>query len=131
MKNVTLLLFAISIVLIACNDAQNENATENVKSFIAGSYIRDFEGQYSKGSDTLVIQQPNPANNYYLIQHKMSYQQIKDKQLLPIEYKTEKWIAIFNEQTNVLVEQRKGKMISFLPNDNALLLGSSKFEKIK
>ena len=61
----------------------------------------------------------------------MSYQQIKDKKPLPVEYKVENWTAVFNEETNVLEEQKKGKRLSFLPNENALLLGGSKFKKIE
>ena len=130
MKNVKL-LFALLIVFSSCNGTQNDNATEKVKSFIQGTYIRAFEGEYSKGNDTLIIEQPDANNNYYSIQHKMSYQQMKDKKPLPIEYKTENWTAIFNEQTNVLEEQKKGKRLSFLPDENALLLGGSKFKKIE
>lgn len=131
MKNVKLLSFALIIILSSCNGVQNNTATEKVKSFIQGTYIRAFEGEYSKGNDTLVIEQPDANNNYYTIQHKMSYYQIKDKNPLPMEYKTENWIAIFNEQTNVLEEQKKGKRLSFLPDENALLLGGSKFKKIE
>lgn len=130
MKILKLLSSALIIAFISCNGTQNRIATEKVKSFIAGTYIRTFEGEYSKGDDTLIIDQPDENNNYYRIQHKMSYQQIKDKKPLPVEYKTENWTAIFNEQTNVLEEQKKGKRLSFLPDEKALLLGGSKFKKI-
>ena len=131
MKTLKYLCFAFIVILISCKGTQKENATEKVKSFIAGTYIRAFEGEYSTGYDTLIIAQPDANNNFYTIQHKMSYQQIKDKKPLPIEYKTENWTAIFNEQTNVLEEQKKGKRLSFLPDEKALLLGGSKFKKIE
>jgi len=131
MNNLKFFLIAIATVLISCGETKNGNATEKVKSFIEGNYVRAFEGEYSKGNDTLIIAQPGEKNNYYTIEHRSSYQKIRDKQALPVEYKTEEWTAIFNEQTNVLEEQKKGKLISFLPDENALLLGNSKFEKIK
>jgi hypothetical protein len=131
MKKTKILLFALVIALLSCNESQSNHASEKIKSFITGKYIRTFEGEYSKGNDTLIIEQPDANNNYYTIQHKMSYRQIKDNQFLPVEYKTENWIAIFNEQTNLLEEQKKGKMISFLPDEKALLLGNSKFKKIQ
>lgn len=105
--------------------------TDRLKSFIPGTYIRAFEGEYSIGNDTSVIQQPEAVNNYYTIQHKMSYRQLKDKRLLPVEYKTENWTAIFNEKNNLLEEQTKGKRLSFLPDEQALLLGANKFRKIE
>jgi hypothetical protein len=131
MKNLKCVSFAFIVILISCSESQNKNATEKVKSFIVGTYIRAFEGEYSTGNDTLIIAQPDASNNYFTIQHKMSYQQIKDKKPLPVEYKIENWTAIFNEQTNVLEEQKKGKRLSFLPDENALLLGGSKFKKIE
>ena len=131
MNSLKFLSTAVTVILISCGGSQSNNATEKVKSYMQGTYVRAFEGEYSKGNDTLVINQPDENNNYYTIKHNSSYQKIRNKQLLPLEYKTEDWIAIFNEQTNVLEEQKKGKLISFLPDENALLLGSSKFEKIK
>ena len=130
MKTLKLLSFAFIAIFISCSSMQKKSATDKVKSFIAGTYVRAFEGEYSIGNDTLVIEQPDANNNYYTIQHKMSYQQIKDKKALPLEYKTENWTAIFNEQTNVLEEQKKGKRLSFSPEENTLLLGGSKFKKI-
>jgi len=131
MKSSKLLTLTFVAIFASCNSTQNKSATEKVKSFITGTYVRAFQGEYSFGNDTLVIAQPDADNNYYTIQHKMSYQQIKDKKPLPVEHKTENWTAIFNEQTNVLEEQKKGKRLSFLPNENALLLGGSKFKKIE
>jgi hypothetical protein len=131
MKNLKLLHLAFIVFFISCSSMQKKNATEKVKSFIAGTYVRAFEGEYSVGNDTLVIAQPDANNNYYTIQHRMSYQQIKDKTPLSLEYKTENWTAMFNEQTNVLEEQQKGKRLSFLLDENTLLLGGSKFKKIE
>ena len=131
MKNLNLLSLVFVPFLISCSSMQKKHATNKVKSFITGTYARAFKGEYSTGNDTLVINQPDANNNYYTIQHKISYQQIIDKHFLPLTYKIENWVAIFNDQTNVLIEQKKGKMISFLPGENALLLGNSKFQKIK
>ena len=38
---------------------------------------------------------------------------------------------VFDEKTNVLLEQKKGKQITFLPDKNELMLGESHFRKIK
>lgn len=115
---------------IACNNKQ-EAQQEKIEEFINGVYVRAFEGEYSKGNDTLFITRPEATNNYYIIQHKASYQKIREGRILPVEYKSENWTAIFDKGHNVMVEQKKGKLLSFLPDENALLLGSSRFEKIK
>jgi hypothetical protein len=131
MKNLQFFAVVILLFFISCNGTQDRNAKNEVQSFIEGTYVRTFEGEYSKGNDTLIIDQPDNNNNYYTIKHNSSYQKIRSNQLLPAEHKTENWTAIFNEQTNVLEEQKYGKMISFLPDEDALLLGNSKFKKIK
>lgn len=129
MKHSHLLSFSVALILLSCNGA-NSNSSDKILSFIPGTYVRTFEGEYAIGHDTLIITQPNVDNNYYTIKHNSSYQKIREKKLQPLEYKTESWVAMFNEKDNVLVEQRKGKLIAFLPDQNALLLGSSKFRKI-
>jgi hypothetical protein len=116
--------------LLSCSSPQ-EKATQKITSFISGTYVREFEGEYSKGHDTLVISQPNQDNNFYSIQHNSSFQKIREGQLQPIEYKSEKWTAVFDEKTNVLLEQKKGKQITFLPDKNELMLGESHFQKMK
>ncbi|HEX5152863.1 MAG TPA: hypothetical protein VFW07_15535 [Parafilimonas sp.] len=131
MNSLKFLFIPVIAILISCGGSQSNNATKKVKSYMQGTYVRAFEGEYSQGNDTLIINQPDENNNYYTIKHNTSYQKIRNKQVLPLEYKTEDWIAIFNEQTNLLEEQTKGKLISFLPDEDALLLGSNKFEKIK
>ena len=109
MNNLKLLSIAVIFLLASCSENKSNKAVKKVKAYIQGTYVRAFEGEYSKGNDTLIIDQPDKNNNYYTIKHNVSYQKIRNKQLLPIEYKTEDWTAIFNEQTNVLEEQKEGK----------------------
>lgn len=123
-------LFVLAFVVFSCNGLQTKNSNK-LLSFIPGTYTRVFEGEFSKGHDTLSITRPDENNNYYLIAHNSSYQKIRAGQLQAVEYKSENWTAIYNEKDNVLVEQKKGKLISFLPEQDALLLGSNRFNKIK
>jgi hypothetical protein len=128
MKHLKFLSFIAMINLLSCS---NENSTHKILSLIPGVYVRTFAGEFSTGHDTLFISQPDSKNNYYTVRHNSSYQKIREKQVRPLEYKSENWTALFNEKDNVLVEQKKGKVISFLPEENSLLLGNSKFHKIK
>jgi hypothetical protein len=130
MKNVQFLFIAFTTVLFSCSSSKQKQ-TEKITSFITGTYVREFEGKYSKGHDTLIINQPDATNDFYIIQHNSSYKKISEKQLQPIEYKTENWTAIFNEKANILLEQKMGKQITFLPDNNELMLGGSHFKKIK
>lgn len=131
MKKLLVAIFVIAITAASCRNNKYQDASGRIASFIEGTYTRSFEGEYSKGNDTLVITQPDKSNNYYTIEHIIFYQLVRNNQLSPVEYKTEKWIAILNKETNVLEEQQKGKKLSFLPDENALLLGSNRFNKMK
>lgn len=129
MKKVQFLFFVFIAALFSCSSRQ-EKQTEKITSFISGTYVREFAGEYAAGNDTLLITQPYEDKNFYTIRHRSSYQKIREKKLQLIEYKSENWTAIFNEQTNVLLEQKKGKQIFFSPEKNELILGESHFKKI-
>ena len=79
MNNLKFILIVTPIILISCSGSQSNNATEKVKSYMQGTYVREFEGEYSKGNDTLKIGQPDKNNNYYTIKHNSSYQKIRNK----------------------------------------------------
>jgi len=49
---------------------------------------------------------------------------------LPIERKKEVWTCIFKEDEKVLYEMTKGKIISFIPEKDALRIGSAEYEKL-
>jgi hypothetical protein len=130
MKNSTFLLFVLTTITVSCDGFESKSASRTVLSFIPGTYVRVFEGEYSKGHDTLIINQPDEKNNYYIIEHNSSFQKIREGRLLPVEYMSETWIAVYNEKDKVLAEQKKGKLISFLPEKEELLLGSDVFNKL-
>jgi hypothetical protein len=129
MKHTPFFAIAVFVAGIACNEAQKK--TDDIMSFIPGTYVRSFQGEYSFGHDTLFIAQPDKDNNFYTIRHNSSFQRVLEKKVRPIEYKSELWTAIFNKESNMLLEQKKGKQIHFFPKDNSLMLGTDEFKKIE
>ena len=103
--------------------------SHNISDFIPGTYVRTVINEFSVGRDTLVI---IPVNNLsYTIIHKGSYRRIKEGALLPQKRVTENWLATYDKSSQVLIEGKKGKIISFNPSENILLVGSSPYKKIK
>ena len=100
-----------------------------IKEFIPGTYLGEFKNEFFIGRDTLVIELFN--NSTYVINHKESYQRIKDGDLLNVERKTEKWVAVYDEKEQVLIEGRTGKILSFDPSKNLLMVGTSIYKKMK
>jgi hypothetical protein len=129
MKHTPFFAIAVFVAGISCNET--EKKTADIMSFIPGIYVRSFQGEYSFGYDTLFITQPDADNNFYTIRHNSSFQRVLEKKVRPIEYKSELWTAIFNNESNMLLEQRKGKQIHFFPKDNSLMLGTVEFKKIE
>ncbi|MGI8949947.1 MAG: hypothetical protein ACR2FN_00030 [Chitinophagaceae bacterium] len=116
------------LIIESCNNILQID--DSIQSFIPGTYVKYLEGEYSIGHDTLIITKSGKQANTYIIDRHLSYQRIIEHKLRPAEYKTEQWIAIYNPNDKVLYEQKQGTIISFLPEKNMLLLGSSDYKKL-
>jgi hypothetical protein len=101
----------------------------SVKDFIPGAYVRSFEGEFSKGKDTISIE-PFSSSTYTIIR-KTTYQRIENGKVYPPERKVEKMTALYDERDEVLNETKKGLVISFDPSRKTLLIGRDVYDKIK
>ena len=119
------ILFLLALYISSCGFTK----ADSIRDFIPGVYARQFEGEFSKGSDTLTIEPFSGA--IYLIAHSVSYRRIEDGKLKMPERKLTRLTAVYNESEEVLVENRKGLMISFDPSKKILLFGSSVYQKIR
>lgn len=99
------------------------------KNFISGIYCREVTNEFSIGKDTLVIGPINETT--YSIIHKGIYQRIKEHHLLPPERKYEKWTATYDEPNQRLIENKRGKIITFDVSKETLFVGASPYKKIK
>lgn len=113
--------------LFACSCRAIEN--DQVISFIPGSYAKEVSNEYNIGYDTLIISLLN-EKVYQIIRHS-SFNRIRNGQTMPEKRVTEKWTALYNKDEQVLHETKKGKILSFVPDKNLLLVGSSEYIKIK
>ena len=113
-----------TIILSSCGITKEDS----VKDFIPGVYARHFEGEFSKGNDTLRIELFSGST--YVITRGSSYRRIGDGKVHSPERKLQKLTAVYDEKEAVLVENKKGLIISFNPEKKILLFGNSVFEKI-
>jgi hypothetical protein len=118
-------LFLSAVYISSCGFT-NDN---NIRDFIPGVYGRNFEGEFSKGNDTLTIEPFSGST--YAIAHNVSYRRIEDGKLKMPERKVTRLTAVYNEKEEVLVENKKGMVISFNPSKKILLFGSSVYQKIR
>ena len=117
----TMIVFTSSCNLVSSNEATS--------TFIPGIYVREISNEYSIGRDTLAISHFNAST--YAIVHYSTYQRIEEGQLLPKERKVEKWVALYDKKAALLKEGKRGRLLSFQPQNNRLLVGSSPYQKVK
>ncbi len=121
MKNI-IILFVLAVALItSCN-------SDRTRPFIVGTYVNESTGEFSLASDTLVIE-PSESNNF-LIHRKTGFNRIRNGKKGIREYETEEWNAIYDESTKSLTETRTGKLITFYPNSNKLMVGKREYIKV-
>jgi hypothetical protein len=123
MKN-PIYLFALAVLFItACNQP------DETRSFISGTYVNQSKGEYSIASDTLVIE-ASESNNYF-IHRKTGFNRIRNGKKGIREHETEEWNAIYDEGTKSLTETRTGKLITFYPEANKLMVVKREYIKLK
>lgn len=118
-------LLILSSLLIGFIAACNTNKT---RDYIPGTYINHAESEYSIADDTLVIEQQE--KNLYTIHRKTGFQRVEEGKLGRPEYETEEWKALYDEVTESLQETKKGKLITFHPDTNKLMVGKREYQKI-
>lgn len=111
--------------MMSCNRISNDRVVD----FIPGVYERRINNEYSKGSDRLIVKQQH--GNVYTIEKRSAIVRIRDGVKLPVKYDTATWTGIYDSKDQVIYEQRKGKVISFKPKENKLLVGASVYRKVK
>jgi hypothetical protein len=117
------LIFLIAV--LSCT----ETKTDKIKSFIPGTYVKHIVNEFNKGDDTLIISGLN--DNMFRINRKSTFNRIREGKVMPLVSQSETWSAMYNTEEQVLHEVQKGKVLSFLPDQNVLMVGASEYKKIK
>jgi hypothetical protein len=127
MKTITAILLVGG--LVACQPYFSDET--KIKAFLPGTYVNIAEGEFSKAVDTLLIQKEGLDGNTYSIIRKVSFQRIKQGILQAKEYQSEHWIGIYDEKDKVLHETKRGRTLSYVPEESKLYLGNTEYEKVQ
>jgi hypothetical protein len=98
---------------------------------IEGIYIGQSQSEFSRAFDTIHIKAFNKEAQTFVIVHKTGYQRIDHGVLQKMHYKTDSSVGLWDEESGQLREQRHGRIYSFPLKGQELLLGSSRYQKIK
>jgi hypothetical protein len=124
--------FIILFLLVGCLSACGTRSTDDtVRQFIPGKYVRKIENEFSVANDTLYISVLSKQGNSYRIEKRTSFHRLAQSARVAPSAKSESWTAVYNESEKVLRETVKGKVLAFLPERNAMLLGTSEYQKIE
>ena len=75
--------------------------------------------------DTLIIEAYNLNSRTYQVERRSGYHRIRKGQVMPKEYKQEKWMATFNQDKFILQETAYGRQIYFKPDLRSLSFGAT------
>lgn len=123
MKRAYLILALALGGLAAC---QNEGDT--IKAFIPGIYVKEAKSEYSVANDTLHI--TSLGGNAFLIEQSIGYQPIRNGKLLNRKLKKEKQAGVYDPQKQVMNENPSDRLFIFNPDEQVLLIGTAKYQKI-
>ena len=120
-----MLYTAVILLAAACRWVQKDDT----RAFMPGMYVRTIDHEFARGSDTLIIRQLK--DNTYEIIKRSGMAPVRNGKVLPFQHRHETWTGIYSEQDQVIHEQKKGKVLSFVPGENKLLVGASAYRKVK
>lgn len=118
-------LFVIAF-LAGCSDQIQSDA---VKSFIPGTYVRQAHHEMGTEHDTLIISHINREGHFQILR-KWRYDRVINGQHLLPKYKQEKTSGLYNSEKKVLQETESGDAISFVPDQNLLIAGTTQYMKV-
>lgn len=121
-------LTALNMILIAMGYALSLSCNQESDP-VTGTYINHAASEFSIADDTLVVEHVKDLD--YLIHRKTGYF-ILDDAGRPGKWVLEKeeWKAVFDEGSETMTENHKGRLISFDVDKGELKLENSRFQRI-
>jgi hypothetical protein len=123
MKKLRLLIIVAGAMLILACNAKTDSA-------VSGVYVTAFKNEYTIANDTLIIEAYNLETGTYKIERHSGFKRIRDRKVLPTEYKRENWTATFDKDKQVLQETQLGKQLYVNTHKGTLSFGAT-YQKIK
>lgn len=106
--------------------------SDNIKTFIPGTYVTDINQEFAKGSDTLVITPLGRDGITFQVFKKASFRRILDGKLQDsVEVKEETRTGIYDNDKKIMTDMKTGTVISFKPDEKALFRGTTRYTKVK
>ena len=119
MKNV---FISIVIFMIGCT-------ATNKDQDLPGVYTQNFEHEFAKNEDTLIIKKASDGKNVYEISRHTGMRKKVSGKFIPKELITEELIAEYNEDSQILTTLNRGKKYVWDRGSRSIRIGDSKYIK--
>jgi hypothetical protein len=124
MKASIILITLTALLSTRCKQKGNESNLE-------GTYSSQARGEYAVANDTLVISPSDADAKLYSIVLKSGFQKIRNGKLLEKEHKQKSWMATWDENKHLLIENEIGRKLHFQPNSETIIWNTLVFKKSK
>ncbi len=123
------ILFLLSLIfVVSCGQHSNSN---DVKNSVPGEYIFNGGTELSQGSDTIIISAFDEKAATYMVIRNTGFRRLIDGRLQPKEFKSEKFIATYDDKKQQLADSKTGRLLSFSSSNKDLVFGTATYQKIK
>jgi hypothetical protein len=108
----------------ACSNPQSRAI-----DFIPGTYVNQAQSEYSVANDTLIIEAAPNTEDIYLLTKKTGYRRIAEGKEQNGQYRVKKLTGTWDPQKQMLQIMQNGTLVTFQPDQNKLMIGSSEYWK--
>ena len=96
---------------------------------LPGVYTQNFEHEFAKNEDTLIIKKASDGKNVYEISRHTGMRKKVSGKFIPKELITEELIAEYNEDSQILTTLNIGKKYIWDRGSRSIRIGDSKYIK--
>lgn len=112
-------LVAIVCLLTGCESSPD----------FSGTYVNSAGSEYSIANDTLVLERSE--GEAYLIQRRTGFRMLDEQgKAGPLQHESEEWKAVYDRETRVMTEQRRGKQIRFSDDGKSMTVVRRVYQRL-
>lgn len=104
-------------------------STEDVHAEISGTYVAEWNNEYSKAKDTIVLQWAKGTTRYDILRKTFSVQTIGGK-TLPGKLRYVQWTGIYDKNSQTINVSNNGRILTVDPKEKTIKMGSAVYRQI-
>lgn len=124
-----LYVYGVTLVATALSCSSRQESSSESRA-VEGVYVMTSKGEFSQAEDTLLIHPMENQTTLFSLERKVGFQRKTEKGLQSRQMKQERSMAVWDESTGQLKEQKHGRVYHLSKNGRQLQIGSGVYQKI-